>query len=134
MILESRPDVHNELKAILEDFKIDVAYWSEKGTGWNQNYQNARPDIVFIDYLLSGRSGLECLEKAVEISNSPFFVFMHNFRGLRANELEEQAFTAGADAVIQKPLAKERLRSTLKRFVRQREDHSQRKLKLVIKD
>jgi len=133
-IIESRPEIHNELKAILRELHIDVVMWSDKGSGWSQEFQVARPDIVFIDFLVSGRDGLRCLEMAIEMGNAPFFIFMHSFRGLRANELEERAFSLGADVVIQKPIAPERLRAAISRYLRQREENSLRKVKLVLRE
>jgi DNA-binding response OmpR family regulator len=134
VVIESRPEVVAELKDVFAEFGIEVVLWSQKGSSWSQAFREARPDFVFIDYLVSGRSGLKCLEMAVEITNTPFYFFMHSFRGLRANALEEKAVTAGADVVMSKPIVKERLRAAITRLLRLKEISAQRKTMLVLRE
>jgi DNA-binding response OmpR family regulator len=133
VVIESRPEVVAELKSVFLEFKIDLAFWSDKGSNWTKEFRAARPDIVFIDYLVNGRDGLKCLEMAIEMTNAPFYVFMHSFRGLRANDLEEKAFAIGADIVLQKPLVRARLKTAISRLIRLREGN-QRKMTLVMKE
>ncbi len=133
VVIETRPEVLAELKSILSEFKIDVVMWTDKGSSWANDFKAARPDFVFIDYMVSGRDGLKCLEMAIEMTNSPSYFFMHPFRGLRANDLEEKAFLIGADVVIQKPLNKNRLRTSITRLIRNNESNS-RKTTLVLRE
>jgi AmiR/NasT family two-component response regulator len=134
VILESRPEVVAELKEALTEFHIEVVQWSTKGSNWMTDFQKHRPDVVFIDHLLPIRDGLQCLEKAIGITNQPFYFFLHSYRGLRASGLEEKAFVLGADAIIQKPIVRSRLRGALQRMIRLRDQNTQRKMKLVFRD
>ncbi len=133
IILETRPEVVGELKEVFVEFKIQVVQWSPKGSGWMVDFQKNRPDVVFIDYLLPGRDGLSCLEKAIELTNQPYYFFMHSYRGTKASLLEGKAFILGADAVVQKPLSRSRLRASLQRMIRSREG-SNRRTRLVIRE
>lgn len=117
MLIDASHESAAQFKALLARSEIEMVEWVNSGAGWITPFQEKKPDFLFIDYLLPKRDGLYCLDKAVKLIPGTKAVLLHAFTGLAANEIELKAFALGADAVIQRPIAENRLAVMLARLI-----------------
>jgi CheY-like chemotaxis protein len=105
---DSREDsdlLKSELHGVRQNIEVEQAYSAE---GALQLLRQTKFDVVFADLLFpGGMSGLEMVEKAREISTSPFIVLT----GLDGDaELVQGAMKSGATAVFKKPMSEDDIR------------------------
>jgi len=97
--LRSLLDVHPEVEIVGEATHVDDAL---------EQYQNLKPDLVFLDIQMPGKSGFDFLEKLDEIPNVIFTTAY--------DEFALKAFEVNALDYLLKPIQPERLSDALKKI------------------
>lgn len=116
MLLDASSESASQTRTLLHKFDIEIKEWSVSGTGWIAAFQKLRPDFFLAEYSLPKRDGIFCINKAHELFSPARGILLHSFTGFLANEIEMQALSAGAHAIVQKPIAEKRLERLLARL------------------
>lgn len=100
------------LNAILrkKGFAIELA---ENGQDGVQKFETFQPDVVFLDFIMPKKSGVEALAEMKKL-NSGFIGVM--LTSISAAEDVQEAKAAGANAYILKPYEAEKIYEVLKKF------------------
>lgn len=112
IIVEDEPNIAESLIFILSRAGFDV-HWVPDGGEAIFEIQNRRPNLVILDVMLPGRTGLEILRdmrKAPAISATP--VLMLSAKG-QAHD-QELARATGADDYIVKPFSNDEVVARVK--------------------
>jgi DNA-binding NarL/FixJ family response regulator len=112
LLVDDHEIVRKGIRELLEGPTREVC--GEAGTGEEalQKVQELKPDIVVMDYLMPGMSGLETLQKIREVAPSIKVVIL-----TMDDAVEEPAIKAGADACVQKGSVVGELHQTITRLL-----------------
>jgi len=116
MIVDDDEAIRRIVKKILESEFYDVDSAANGKEGLNKVFENP-PDLIIVDYMMPGMSGIEFIEKLKSHSQLSLIPAIM----LTATDTEEseiKALTVGADDWIQKPIHKQRLLVRVKRFLK----------------
>lgn len=108
MVIDASSESASHVRSVLAHVKIDVVEWARTGVGWVQPWQNAKVDLVIVDYVLPKKDGLFVVQKIAEVDPACGIIFTHSFQGWVANEIEVSAFQFGAGACFQRPFSDKR--------------------------
>jgi two-component system, LytTR family, response regulator len=109
IIVDDERLARNELKSLLADHKeIEVIAECANATEAKEKIDQLKPDVVFLDINMPGKSGLELVE---EISALPDVVFVTAY-----DEHAIKAFELNAFDYLLKPVQPQRLAETLKKL------------------
>jgi len=101
----------NELKRLLEHFpSIELIAEAENGEEALEKINNLRPDLVFLDIQMPGKSGFEVLQN-LEDGLQPEIIFTTAF-----DEFALKAFDFGAVDYLLKPIEPTRLEQALRKL------------------
>lgn len=99
------------LRYMLEQFpNVTVVAEAKSGNDALMAAREKQPDLVFLDILMPGMSGLDVAEQLKTWSSPPLFAFVTQQR-----DYAVEAFELGALDYIKKPLAPHRVEETLRR-------------------
>jgi DNA-binding response OmpR family regulator len=129
MILEPVAERAVELRRILALSGVQTVGWATRGVGWIAAWQAAKPDLSVVALNLPERDGYYCLRKLRELVPDHPVIFVHDFTGFLASEMEWKALAAGAVSVVQRPCSDSRLMASVGRVLDQIQ--KQRRLKSV---
>jgi AmiR/NasT family two-component response regulator len=118
LILDPLEESASILRSILEEKNIQVVGWNKTGLKWFNLYSEHRPEFVFVELLMPARDGIFCINKLKLQANTACCILTHSYVGEMANIVEEKAFRAGANAVLQKPFAKSRADVMIERILK----------------
>ena len=124
LVLEDDPDIADYMASFLEDEGYRVTSASRCSTAIAM-MDEFRPDIVLIDALLPGKSGLEflvTLRRDPQWSSLPLVVVTGNDKLLEddcQSYLGAHAGVRGPDGVLGKPVDRTILRAVIERLLRQ---------------
>ncbi|MCX5784456.1 MAG: response regulator [Elusimicrobia bacterium] len=74
-------------------------------------FMESKPDVVFLDLILPGKSGVEILEELRKIDPKPKIVII---TAVEQEEIDRQLSGKGADAIMRKPFSFEEFKDLLK--------------------
>jgi len=100
------------LSSLLRKKNLQVEL-SDNGEDGVKKFAEAKPDIVFLDYIMPKKSGVEALADMKKI-NPNFLAIM--LTSISAVEDVEKAKEAGASGYILKPYTAEKIYDILKKF------------------
>jgi two-component system phosphate regulon response regulator PhoB len=124
LVVEDDPDIADYLSSFLEDEGYEVTSASRCSTALAM-MDEFRPDIVLIDALLPGKSGLEflvTLRRDPRWSSLPLVVVTGNDKLLEddcQSYLGAHAGVRGPDGVLGKPVDRTTLRAVIRKLLRQ---------------
>jgi len=124
LVVEDDPDIADYMVSFLEDegYAVSSASRCSTALGLMDDFQ---PDIVLIDALLPGKSGLEFLvtiRKDPRYSSLPLVVVTGNDKLLEddcQSYLGAHAGVRGPDGVLGKPVDRTTLRAVIRKLLRQ---------------
>ncbi len=109
LIVDDEPLARRVLREELENLEgVAIAGEAEDGLSALAKIEALRPDLVFIDIQMPGKSGLEVVREFRGGVNMPVFVFVTAF-----DEHAIRAFEAGAIDYLLKPVSQQRLGQAL---------------------
>lgn len=105
LIIEDTADTANLIQRILKNqFTVDIA---ANGEGGLEKYQETSYDIVLVDIMMPGISGVEVVERLRQLNNQQVIIVMTAHGTI---DLAELIMNIGATDYIQKPFKAEQLR------------------------
>lgn len=116
------------LRAGLESLGHEVVGEASCGAEALERYRQLRPDLVTLDIIMAGGSGLDYLEKILQTDALARVVMV---TALSQEKLKQEALAAGAIGFITKPFEIELLRSEIEAAISKPPDVAQRAQELL---
>lgn len=104
LIVDDNADIRNLIRAILEHKGHTVAGEAEDGPGALKAYAELRPDIVLLDIIMPGMSGVEVLGE-IKKKDPGARVFM--VTAVEQDQINRRLMLIGAAGIIYKPFSSE---------------------------
>jgi two-component system chemotaxis response regulator CheY len=92
------------IAAYLEDSEFDVIAAERDGIMAVERFAQERPDIVLLDLIMPGQSGVETLERILAIDPDAFVVIVSS---LGTEDAVHECLTSGARSFLQKPFTRD---------------------------
>jgi len=92
------------IAAYLEDSEFDVVASERDGRRAVQRFQEIRPDIVLLDLIMPGQSGVETLGQILQIDPKACVVMISS---LGTEDAVHECLSAGATSFLQKPFTRD---------------------------
>lgn len=102
------------ISASLQDSEFDIAAQAKNGEEALQAFKDSAPDLVLLDIVMPGMSGVETLEHIMAL-NKNAVVIMASSMG--TDDAVQEALKAGAKNFLQKPIEQEALLKVLRTTV-----------------
>lgn len=92
------------IAAYLEDSEFDVVASERDGRRAVQKFQEIRPDIVLLDLIMPGQSGVETLGQILQIDPKACVVMISS---LGTEDAVHECLSTGATSFLQKPFTRD---------------------------
>jgi len=92
------------IAAYLEDSEFEVIAAERDGIMAVERFAQERPDIVLLDLIMPGQSGVETLERILAIDPDAFVVIVSS---LGTEDAVHECLTSGARSFLQKPFTRD---------------------------
>ena len=92
------------IAAYLEDSEFEVVASERDGVMAVERFAQERPDIVLLDLIMPGQSGMETLGRILAIDPDAFVVIVSS---LGTEDAVHECLTSGARSFLQKPFTKD---------------------------
>jgi len=92
------------IAAYLEDSEFEVIASERDGAMAVERFAQERPDIVLLDLIMPGQSGVETLERILAIDPDAFVVIVSS---LGTEDAVHECLTSGARSFLQKPFTRD---------------------------
>ncbi|MDH3813907.1 MAG: response regulator [Acidobacteriota bacterium] len=92
------------IAAYLEDSEFEVIASERDGVMAVERFAQERPDIVLLDLIMPGQSGVETLERILAIDPDAFVVIVSS---LGTEDAVHECLTSGARSFLQKPFTRD---------------------------
>ncbi len=92
------------IAAYLEDSEFDVVAAERDGKSAVEVFTEIKPDIVLLDLIMPGQSGVETLSRLLAIDPDAFVVIMSS---LGTEDAVHECLTTGARSFLQKPFTRD---------------------------
>lgn len=92
------------IAAYLEDSEFDVVASERDGRRAVQRFQEIRPDIVLLDLIMPGQSGVETLGQILQIDPKACVVMISS---LGTEDAVHECLSTGATSFLQKPFTRD---------------------------
>jgi len=92
------------IAAYLEDSEFDVVAAERDGKSAVEVFTEINPDIVLLDLIMPGQSGVETLSRLLAIDPDAFVVIMSS---LGTEDAVHECLTTGARSFLQKPFTRD---------------------------
>ena len=116
MVVEDERDIRDILKNLLEEEGFQV-YAFENGLGILDNIRQHQPDLLLLDQILPGKSGVEVLRE-VRASGEHAALPIIMVTGLSGEDDKVNALDVGADDYVTKPFYPKELAARIKALAR----------------
>ena len=104
MTVDDSAAILTMIAAYLEDSEFEVVASERDGVMAVERFAQERPDIVFLDLIMPGQSGVETLERILAIDPDAFVVIVSS---LGTENAVHECLTTGARSFLQKPFTKD---------------------------
>ena len=92
------------IAAYLEDSEFEVIAAERDGVMAVERFAQERPDIVLLDLIMPGQTGMETLERILAIDPDAFVVIVSS---LGTEDAVHECLTSGARSFLQKPFTRD---------------------------
>lgn len=114
LIVDDNDLMRDVIRTFLEELKHEVLGEEENGDGAIRAFTALRPELVLLDMVMPGKSGLEALEEIRKLDPAAKVVVI---TAVEQDGIDKKIFEKGAAAIIRKPFSCSELEETLKRLV-----------------
>ncbi|PKM96989.1 MAG: hypothetical protein CVU79_10660 [Elusimicrobia bacterium HGW-Elusimicrobia-3] len=111
LIVDDSADIRSLIRAILESNGHTVVGEAEDGVKALEAFTKLRPDLVLLDIIMPGKSGVEVLEDIRALDPEAKVVMV---TAMEQNEINRRLLLLGADGIIYKPFASEDFEKTFR--------------------
>ena len=109
LVVDDEPPIRAELNYLLsQDARVGTVEEAGGATEAVEKILSCRPDVLFLDIQMPGKSGVQLAETLQNLKKPPIIVFVTAF-----TEYAAEAFELDATDYVLKPVEEERLRKTL---------------------
>ncbi|MBI4802118.1 MAG: response regulator [Elusimicrobia bacterium] len=110
LIVEDNSLTRTMLKTLLEQLKWEVVGEAEDGKEAVKAFTELRPEVVFLDLILPGKSGMEVLEELRKIDPGAKVVII---TAVEQDEINKMLSDRGAAVILRKPFSYEEFRKII---------------------
>jgi two-component system chemotaxis response regulator CheY len=104
LIVDDSADIRALIRVILENKGHTVAGEAEDGEGALEAFKRLRPDVVLLDIIMPGKSGVEVLEEIRKIAPGAKVIIV---TAVEQDRINRQLILLGAAGIIYKPFTPE---------------------------
>lgn len=112
MVVDDSRMMEHQIIRLLEDTDYEVAAYCENGEEAIARYDEVKPDVVTMDIIMPGIDGLEAAQVLMYEHDEARIVMISS---LGDNDMLQEVYGIGAQAVLFKPLTREALLGALKK-------------------
>jgi len=102
LIVDDSAFARNNLRMIVENGGHEIIGLAEDGEQALSLFKSLGPELVMLDYLMEGMSGMEVLKEIIQHDPDAKVIMVS---GLGDSTVEEEALEAGARTFVRKPYA-----------------------------
>lgn len=102
LIVDDNAGTRNMIKIILEKTGHEVVAEAADGESALKAFREKQPEVVLLDIIMPGKSGVEVLEDILNIDKAAKVIMV---TAVEQDEINRQLLTMGAAAIIYKPFA-----------------------------
>lgn len=102
LLIEDNAMTRQVIKALLIKLGHEIAGEAEDGAQALRYFTELKPDVVFLDLVLPGKSGLEVLEDLRGVDPNARFVVI---TAVAQEEIDRKLSNKGVDAILRKPFS-----------------------------
>jgi len=113
LIVEDNALTRYTIKSLLLKIGHEVVGEAEDGDGALKVYAETKPEVVFLDLILPGKSGVEILEDLRRIDPAARVVIL---TAVEQSELDRRLSDRGVTAIIRKPFSYEEFKEAVGRI------------------
>ena len=110
LIIDDNALTRYTIKTLLLKLEHEVVGEVENGEAALKAYAGSKPDIVFLDLILPGKSGVEILEELLKLDPGAKVVIL---TAVEQEELDRQLANRGVSGVIRKPFSFEEFKEAV---------------------
>ncbi len=99
------------IKSLLDKLGHEVVAEAEDGAGAVKFFTEMKPDLVFLDLILPGRSGVEILEDLRAVDPAAKVVIV---TAVEQDEIDRRLSKTGVSAILRKPFSYEDFKTLMK--------------------
>jgi len=110
LIVDDNSLMRSTIKALLIKLGHKVVSDEENAEGALKAFVKFKPEVVFLDIILPGRSGLEILDDIRKINTHVKIIIIS---AIEQDEIDEKLSDKGVDAIIRKPFSYEDFKKTI---------------------
>lgn len=114
MVVDDSQVMMLQIKKLLEGSEFEVAAYCENGEEAIARYEEVRPDVVTMDIIMPGIDGLEAAQVLMYEHDEAKIIMITS---LGNDDMLQEVYGIGAQAVLFKPLTREALLSALKKVL-----------------
>ena len=112
MVVDDSRMMEHQIIRLLEDTDYEVAAYCENGEEAIARYDEVKPDVVTMDIIMPGIDGLEAAQVLMYEHDEARIVMISS---LGDNDMLQEVYGIGAQAVLFKPLTREALLGALEK-------------------
>ncbi len=112
MVVDDSRIMDLQIRKLLEGTEFEVAAYCENGEEAIARYEEVQPDVVTMDIIMPGIDGLEAAQVLMYEHDEARIVMVSSLGG---DDIIQELYGIGAQAVLYKPLTQEALLSALKK-------------------
>lgn len=112
MVVDDSRMMELQIRKLLEDTDYEVAAYCENGEEAIARYDEVQPDVVTMDIIMPGIDGLETAQVLMYEHDEARIIMISS---LGDDDMLQEVYGIGAQAVVFKPLTKEALLDALKK-------------------
>lgn len=101
------------IKSLLEKLGHEVVAEAEDGEGAVRSFKEFRPDVVFLDLILPGRSGVEILADLRAVDPAARVVVI---TAVDQDEIDRRLSDKGVTAILRKPFSYDDFKALMKQL------------------
>lgn len=112
MVVDDSKVMAFQIRKLLEDSEFEVAGYCENGEEAIARYEEIQPDVVTMDIIMPGIDGMETAQVLMYEHDDARIVMISSLGG---DDVLQELYGIGAQAVLFKPLTREMLLNALKK-------------------
>lgn len=114
LIVDDNDLMRDVIKTFLEQLKHEVLGEEDNGEGAIRSFAALRPELVLLDMVMPGKSGLEVLEEIRKIEPAAKVVVI---TAVEQTGIDKKIFEKGAAAILRKPFSCDELEKAISQLV-----------------
>ena len=111
LLVEDNALTRYTIKALLDKLGHQVVAEAEDGPGAVASFRESKPDVVFLDLILPGKSGVEILEDLRAVDPAVRVVVV---TAVEQDEIDRRLADKGVRAILRKPFSFEDFKKLMK--------------------